>query len=179
MRDWKKPALIAAGVGVVALVLLRKSDDEKVQAPRDIDLDALANMLITETGFRKSREEMAQIVFVALNRANKWRTSIANVVSPYSTAKTVWNDAEPYRDRFLAAKSNPRWGEARAFADAVINGRSGYRNLGATLFLHPGGMSKPPCGKNRVSVDTGSYYGVRCLPEWSARATSVGTARFS
>jgi hypothetical protein len=168
--------------GGAALLLLLATRGAKAALPgydeRDTeerDLDALADMLITETGFNRDRSEMAQIVFVAVNRARKYRKPIYSIVDPSGRAP-AWNAGAPYRQRFEAAQSNSRWGAARAFAQDVLSGA--YRNMGHSAFVHPGGMPTPPCSSTRVATNTG-YYGIRCLPQWAVGGKVVGGAMFA
>lgn len=164
--------VIAGAVAVVGLLTWARRARAAFAPPEGDALDALADMLIAETGFARGRDEMAQVVFVALNRATLYRKPVAEVVDPDGRAP-AWNPGALYRERFDAARQNPRWSDARAFAAAV----SRYRNLGATKFVHPGAMPAPPCGAGRVEMSTD--WGVRCLPEWIAGATQVGGALFA
>lgn len=148
------------------------------RSQRSVDLDALANMLITETGFRRDKREMAQIVYVAINRARKYDAPISRVVAPGRPSGVIaWNASSNYRRRFNAAKSNPRWEAAREFAADILDGSSSYRNAGYTSFVHPGGMPTPPCAENRVAKAT--FAGTRCLPKWVATGDRVGGAMFA
>jgi hypothetical protein len=150
------------------------------KSQRSVDLDALANMLIAETGFNRNRAEMAQIVYIALNRSKKWGDPISRIVAPgYSGATVPWNaKGVPYRVRFNEADVDPRWEAAREFAASVMDNASGYRNLGLTSFLHPGGMPTPPCSSGRSAVSTA--VGTRCLPsKYASGAKTVGGALFA
>lgn len=172
------PAALAWLVGGVAALLAlgpRRADASAPSGP-SADLDALADMLITETGFVGPQPELAQIVYVALNRSRGARKSILNIVSPDARAP-LWNASDKYRRRYEAARDNPRWDTARAFAAKVISGTSGYPNRGYTKFVHPGGMPTPPCSSNRVA--TATPYGTRCLPSWIVGGTKVGRALFA
>jgi hypothetical protein len=145
------------------------------QEPGERDLDALADMLIVETGFNRDKNEMAQIVFVALNRSRKYKKPIYSIVDP-SQRKPLWNSSSDYLRLFNNARSNrTRWSAARTFARDVPDT---YRNLGYTAFVHPGGQPKPPCSSNRTAMQTG-YYGVRCLPTFALKPTPVGGALFA
>lgn len=138
------------------------------------DLDALASMLIAETGFARSQAEMAQIVWVAVNRARKYGKPIYEIVSP-AGRRPAWNTGALYKKRFDAASANPRWDAARSFASKVIGGA--YRNIGATTFVHPRAMPTPPCAPNRTAMSTSA--GTRCLPDWIADGRQVGGALFA
>jgi len=137
------------------------------------DVDALAHMLIAETGNR-DKNEMAQIVFAAINRAKKYGVAPAVVVTP--PGSPVWNGGPVYRDRFEDAKNNARYADAKAFVQTILAGKSSYKNAGYTSFVHPGGMPVPPCSGNRLETDTIS--GKRCLPEWALSGKVVGGAMF-
>lgn len=170
------PWLIGGGAAALLLLAGGKAQARFIgQSPRERDLDALADMLITETGFNKSREEMAQIVFVAINRARKQGKPIWFVVQPGTGPRPVWNTGSAYRQRFEAARDNPRWVSARNFAAQVMAGA--YSNLGKSSFVHPKPMPVPPCASNRVATSTS--YGVRCLPQWIVGGRQVGTAWFA
>jgi hypothetical protein len=164
-----KKWLIGAGAVAFAFLFLRSSCSRPSS-----DLDALTQMLLTETDFAHSKEEMAQIVFVALNRAKRWGVTPTQVVYPPGSPG-VWNGASGYRDRFCRMPKHPRWEAARDFVQSVLNGA--YANRGWTSFLHPGGMSEPPCSSSRTAVSTIS--GTRCLPQWAVNGTVVGQAMFA
>jgi Flp pilus assembly protein TadG len=138
------------------------------------DADALAHMLIAETGFNRDKNEMTQIVFAAINRAKKYGVTPAATVIPPGTP--TWNGGALYRDRFDDAPNNKRYADAKAFVQAVLSGKSPYKNNGYTSFVHPGGMPVPPCSGNRLETDTVS--GKRCLPEWVLSGKVVGGAMF-
>ncbi len=160
--------LLGGLAGSIALWLL-------VNAKKSLnDVDALAHMLIAETGFSRDKNEMAQIVFAAINRAKKYGTTPAAVVIP--PGSPVWNGGALYSDRFYDAESNKRYGEAKTFVQAILSGKSTYKNSGYTSFVHPGGMPVPPCSGNRLDTDTIS--GKRCLPEWALSGKVVGGAMF-
>lgn len=168
MREEHKAWLLGGGAAVLVILLLRSSRNP------DTDTDALTQMLIAETDFASITAEMAQIVFVALNRARKWGVSPATVVTPPGRPG-VWNTGEVYSRRFYAAKSSPRWEQARAFVKLVQSGA--YANDGAMAFVHPAGMPMPPCGSNRVAANT--IAGERCLPTWALGGQVVGKAMFA
>jgi hypothetical protein len=172
------PWVIGGGAAVLLLLFSKKAEaalpvDDRDEPGRD--LDALADMLITETGFNRDKNEMAQIVWVAANRSRKYRKPIYNIVDPGGRFP-AWNAGPVYRQRFEAAQANSRWDAARAFAKSVLSGA--YRNLGHSAFVHPGGMPTPPCSSNRVATSTG-YYGMRCLPQWAVGGQVVGGALFA
>jgi hypothetical protein len=189
------------GGGALAILLLsgpRKASAAQMPSgggvgPSSRDLDALANLLITETGFKSSREEMAQIVWIAVNRAKAQRRSIPEVVAPgYSPKdscpwlKGSWNPygrcpswnakGVIYKDRFTRARTFALWPQARAFAAEVLAGAMGP-NKGYTVFVHPAAMPKPPCASNRHATST--RYGTRCLPRFAVGGNMVGTALFA
>lgn len=139
------------------------------------DIDALTRMLIAETGFTRSRSEMAQIVFVAVNRARRYGLSASQVVDPRRSAFPTWNTGSAYRRRFDDADNNSRWGSARSFVQQVLAGA--YSNLGMTKFIHPAAMPTPPCSSTRVAMSTTA--GTRCVPEWIRGGKTVGGALFA
>jgi hypothetical protein len=184
------PWLIGGGAIAVLLLATQRASAAVMPTPgrsRDRDLDALADLLITETSFRLPKDEMAQIVWIAVNRSKRQNRPIWAVVAPgfaplgscprtKTTRCLAWNPKGViYRKRFENARSNPNWVAARTFAASVLAGS--YRNRGFTAFVHPRAMPKPPCASNRVATST--RYGTRCLPTWIARGTDVGTARFA
>lgn len=161
--------LFAGGAALLVTLLFRKA----THTPED-DTDALTRMLYAETGFVSSTGEMAQIVYVALNRAQKWGVDPSAVVTPPG-GPGVWNTGPVYRQRFEAAKSSSKWAQGRAFVQLVQGGA--YANNGAMSFVHPGGMPTPPCANNRVSTNT--IAGQRCLPQWAVGGQVVGKAMFA
>jgi hypothetical protein len=177
----ERKLLLWGGGAIAAVLLLTKtragSSIVNIAHSSDDDLDALASMLITETGFNRDRGEMAQIVFVALNRAKKWKVYPSDVVAPASTAPVQWNGGAAYARMFAAAPSQAKWQAARDFVAKVQNGTSGYSNAGKTAFIHPGGMPTPPCSDNRVSASTSS--GTRCIPAWAVNGRVIGGAMFA
>lgn len=170
MPDSTQKLLLGGAAAVIVTILFRRA----THSPED-DTDALTRMLITETDFSRQTIEMAQIVYVALNRARKWGVDASDVVSPSGSGVPVaWNRDSGYRTRFDNAKSNPRWVSARAFVKKVQAGA--YANYGMTAFVHPSGMPVPPCSKG---VSTSTVAGQRCLPTWAVNGRVVGGAMFA
>lgn len=175
-RSW------AVGGGLAALgLLLLASRSKAALAPSggsfwqsEQDLDALADMLVVETGGVRDKNEMAQIVFAALNRSRNYGKSVRDIVAPWQR-NPLWNSGADYKRLFEAARDSPRWSQARAFAEDVLAGT--YRNLGATAFVHPGRMPTPPCSSRRVATST--FAGTRCLPGWAVGGRVVGGAMFA
>lgn len=165
-REETRLWMIAGGASILAFLLIGRHTDED-------DTDALTRMLLAETDFASTSNEMAQIVYVALNRAKKWGTTPANVVTPPGRPG-VWNTGSVYSQRFYAASGSSKWAAARAFVQQVQAGA--YANVGATSFVHPGGMPTPPCSDTRVSTST--IAGQRCLPQWAVGGQVVGKAMF-
>jgi hypothetical protein len=162
--------------GAVVLGVLLLGTTAKAAFDRDdseADLDALTRMLIAETGFTSSKAEMAQIVFIAVNRARRNGKTLREVVTPPGTP--TWNVGALYRKRFIEAMQNPRWTAARLFVQDVLDGV--YVNGGFTSFVHPAGMPTPPCSSNRVEAST--VAGVRCIPDWITKGRVVGSAMFA
>jgi len=170
VNDNSKQMLMAGGVAILVTLLFRRA----THSPED-DTDALTRMLITETDFARNTTEMAQIVYVAINRARKWGVDITDVVNPSGSGVPVaWNRGSAYRTRFDNAKNNPRWAAARVFVQKVQAGS--YANYGATSFVHPSGMPKPPCSSG---VATSTFAGDRCIPTWAVNGRVVGGAMFA
>lgn len=138
------------------------------------DLNSLTRMIIAETGFARDEDEMAQIVFVALNRADLYGKSPAEIVDPAGRAP-AWNASAKYEALFEDALSSPRWDAAQSFVAQLLGG--GGSNRGYTKFVHPGAMPEPPCTSGRVEAET--TYGTRCLPEWIVEGNEVGGALFA
>jgi hypothetical protein len=175
-----KPSVwwLVGGGAALAFALMSRSDTGTT-GWSSADLDALARMLIVEH-FGGSDEERAQIIWVALNRARKLGVPIPTVVEP-GTRKGVsgvtgatWNGSDKYRAAYERAASDPRFGAAKAFVRRVLAGE--FSNQGFKAFIHPNGMSSPPCSVDRVAVST--FTGTRCIPKWAVNPTRVGAAYF-
>jgi len=164
------------GAGLL-LVTAKAAAATSSGAASEDDLDALTRMLIAETDFSMSKPEMAGIVNVALNRARKWRTTPASVVSPGSRpGQIAWNPSAAYRKRFEAASASRAWTSARMFVQQVRAGQ--YGKTQHTGFVHPSNMPKPPCtSEKHIEADTIS--GPRCIPVWAANSTLVGRTMFT
>lgn len=174
------PWLVGGGTLAAFLLLTKKAEAAVITSgytsgPSGRDLDALADMLITETGFKKGRTEMAQIVWVAVNRARRQDKPIWFVVQPGGAPRPVWNTGPLYRQRFERARTFANWSAARDFAKSVVAGA--YPNLKKGSFVHPYPMPTPPCASNRVATSTS--YGTRCLPPWIVKGQQIGTAWFA
>lgn len=170
---------LLGGAVVVGVLLLTKSARAALAptpyipgASTASDVEALARMLIVETGLNMSQEEMAQIAFVAINRARRNNRSIPEVVTP--PGRPNWNSSSTYARLFKAADSTPVWTKAKVFARRVLNGEfpnKGYRN-----FVHPEHMSGPPCFGRPVLTNT--KYGWRCVPPEVAQGTQIDKTLF-
>jgi hypothetical protein len=158
------------GAAVLTLLLLRKGG-----GPQSA-VEPLARMIFAETGLKSSEAEMAQIVFIAINRARKWGIPIAQVVSPtgYAPGK-AWTTGAIYRKLFNEAHTRSAWPQAQAFVRRVLAGQ--FPNRGFVSFVHPGGMPRPPCSANRIEASTTA--GRRCIPRWVASGTVVGKGLFA
>ena len=176
MKTSTKLGLVGAGVGLcVGYWFLARSGDV-AQTPASVaDVDALARMLIAETSFARDPAEMAQIVWVAINRASTQGRTLRGVVTP--PGMPVWNGGSAYAARFAAASQSPRFEAAKTFVLEVLAGKR--PNLIGTRrsFVHPSGMPTPPCADNRVVVGTNA--GTRCLPSWVLGGKQVGGALFA
>lgn len=139
------------------------------------DLDNTARMLIAETGFNRDKNEMAQIVWVAINRARKQGKNLSQITVP--PGSPVWNTGALYKQRFVNAHNSSRFATARAFVREVLAGKWPELIGGRTKFVHPSGMPVPPCASNRVA--TATLAGQRCLPTWALNGKVVGGALFS
>jgi hypothetical protein len=65
------------------------------------DVEALSRMILAETGLKSSEPEMAQIVFIAINRARKWGVPVTQVVSPTGYAPgQAWTTGDIYKTIF-------------------------------------------------------------------------------
>lgn len=180
MTPTNRKLLLGGAVVLGVLVLAGGAQALSPSSPTSRDFDALASMLVAETSFSAAPNEMAQIVFIAVNRANRWGVPIYSVVAgPRPKPGTnPWNDSALYKALYNGARSKneDRWQAARAFAKNVVEGGS-YRNLGFTGFVHPGAMPVPPCASNRVATST--IAGTRCIPTWVANGKTVGKGLFA
>lgn len=165
----------------------------------DDDLDALARMILTETDFSRNCDEMANIIYVAVNRAKNTGNTLYDVVTP--PGRPNWNGSQAYRNRYYKDWPPKKFQATRNFVEAVLSGQPAvtptgpcepkvFQNLIGTraFFLHPTGMPVcenvgQECGTNKVCTET--FAGPRCLPYWNVEETSaqgvitVGGARFS
>lgn len=170
---------IGGGAGAAFLLWLLARQKSDAPPGGGGDIEAMARMLLTETDLALGPDEMAQIVWVAVNRAKKWGVSLAEVVTPPGSPR-AWNTGAVYAQRFAAASSSSRWTQALAFVQDVIAGRV-VPNRGYTLFVHPQRMPLPPCVSTPSAprVEMSTVYGTRCLPSWIAQGTQVGRALFA
>lgn len=137
------------------------------------DVSELARMLIAETSAAKSAPEMAQIVWVALNRARNRGVSPGSVVSP-DLETGIWNNGALYRQRYESAHVHKNFPKAKAFVQEVLAGMHPQTIGNRKGFVHPAAMPVPPCASNRIE-----YQG-RCLPHWATvNPVKVGGALFA
>jgi hypothetical protein len=133
-------------------------------------------MIFAETGLKSTEPEMAQIIFIAINRARQWGIPVAQVVNPTGYVKgQAWSTGALYRKLFNEAHTRSAWPAAQAFVRRVLAGE--FPNRGFTNFVHPAGMPTPPCASNRVEADT--IAGRRCLPKWISQGKVVGRGMFA
>ena len=172
-------------------------DAEKLEYTKR-DVDAIARGLVVETGFRSSYREMANIIWIMINRSRRWNMPLYKVIDPDTGGGKNWYGrlSETNRKRWANAHVNKgRFEYIKQFIRQVLDGVSFKNEIGNKAhFLHPGGMPKcdgepgSPCGKGRVCVDTGKW-GKRCLPKWNidgnknmagkVKVQTIGRARFS
>jgi hypothetical protein len=154
-------------VVLAVLLLARRSGPDP-----DADLDALTRMLLTETDFAHPQEEMAQLVFVALNRMRRHNSNAFDVVT-----SPTWCHTSKCRARFGNMDRNPRWADARLFVQKVIAGS--YVNRGYIAFVHPRDMgSTTPCSRPEL-VWTQTFAGMRCIPSWAVGGDVIGQGMFA
>lgn len=199
-----KKIVIPIGVGLTAFFLFKALTPERRVIVADIpfddaDVDALARMLLTETGFNRDCDEMAQIIWVAINRAKNKGNTLYDVVTP--PGRPNWNGSTAYRNRFYKDWPVDQFNATRDFVVAVLTGQPTVTHKGPcepkvfsnligtrSFFLHPTGMPVcenvgDECGTNKVCTET--FAGPRCLPYWNVEETSaqgvltIGGARFS
>lgn len=159
------------GAAVLTLFLLRKGGGGSSS-----DVDALARMILAETTLKGPEDELAQIVFIALNRSRDWGVPVTQVVNPtgYRPGE-AWSTGAIYKSRFERAHTWAKWNDARAFVRRVLGGE--FTNRGFHRFVHPAGMPEPPCASNRVEANT--IAGRRCIPQWISQGTVVGRGMFA
>lgn len=163
--------VVGAGAGLLWLLSRSESSTDASEA----DADALARMLIAETSFSRDPAEMAQIVWVAINRSTTPGRTLRGVVTP--PGLPVWNGSSAYASRFYAAPQNPRFAAAKVFVREVLSGARPNLIGDRRSFVHPSGMPTPPCAENRVAASTSA--GTRCLPSWVLSGKRVGGALFA
>lgn len=174
INPWLLGGAVAAGVllfGTKAKAALAPTP-YMPGASNAADVEALARMLIVETGLNMSTEEMAQIAFVAINRAQRYKRSIPEVVIP--PGRPNWNGSSTYARLFAAADSKSVWEKAKAFARRVLAGE--FQNKGYRNFVHPEHMAGPPCFGRPVVAST--KYGLRCVPPEVAQGTQINRTLF-
>ncbi len=170
---WLVGGVIGAGL---LLISSRKTSSTGTEiSASSADIDNVARMLIAETSFARDKNEMAQIVWVAINRARGRGKTLSQVTVP--PGDPVWNGSSLYRERFNMAKANPKFAAAREFVGAVLDGVWPEVIGGRRMFVHPSGMPTPPCASNRSPAATNA--GTRCLPTWALNGKVVGGAIFA
>lgn len=164
------------GAGAVALLALLGT-----KGKGGGDVPQLARMLIAETQAARNAQEMAQIVWVALNRARNRGVSPGSVVSPY--LKTgIWNNGAKYRRDFESAHNHPNWAKAQAFVRDVLAGKYPQTIGGRTSFVHPKAMAAVPCvnAPNVKEMQERVPYEGNCVPRWATiNPVKVGGALFA
>jgi hypothetical protein len=134
-------------------------------------------MILAETDFRLSQQEMAQIVWVALNRARAKGVAPREVVIPPGRPR-AWNGGPIYRDRFNAAARRAELPKVIEFVRRVAASGTNY---GFSSFVHPKGMPVPVAGTcaNAAHTPMQTIAGARCIPTWAANGTDIGVTRFA
>ncbi len=179
--EWYKNPKVIVGLGLGALWLSSSSAQARVAglpftgSASSRDVEAMARTLIAETSMNGPTEELAQIVWVMINRARRHGVSLAAVATPPGTP--LWNGSSKFRNLWNQAGSSSKMLQARSFVMQVMGGHYPNRIGSRSHFVHPGGMPRPPCASNRRERSTA--YGVRCLPTWSDGGTVVGRAIFA
>jgi hypothetical protein len=163
------------------------------------DVDAVARGLIVETSFRSNYREMANIMWIMVNRSKRWNMPLYKVIDPDTGGGKNWYGrlSKSNRRRWKNAHRRKDFEYIKQYVRKVLDGISFKNEIGNKAhFLHPGGMPKcdgapgSSCGKGgkRVCVDTGKW-GKRCLPKWNidgnknmagkVNVQTIGRARFS
>jgi hypothetical protein len=163
------------------------------------DVEAVARGLVVETSFRSNYREMANIIWIMVNRAKRWNMPLYKIIDPDTGGGKNWYGklSESNRRRWKNAHRRKDFEYIKQFVRKVLDGISFKNEIGNKAhFLHPGGMPKcngepgSSCGKGnkRVCVDTGKW-GKRCLPKWNidgntnmaggVNVQTIGRARFS
>jgi hypothetical protein len=177
-------AAIAVGVGALAAYWLLRP--RTVGAAAAGDVEWLARLITLEAGDIGPSDEWAGIMAVARNRAARAHTDVRSVVTT-----TAWPGGGARGRAFVEAiqqpggigyrsasghrapPDHPRWRDALAFADELV--QSGRNPVGPREhFFHPGGMPRcdEGCGSNKRCVDG------RCWPTWGIPRADGGTAEY-
>ena len=133
------------------------------------EADALARLLMTETGMRADRREIAAIGQVVLNRALEYNAAVADVaynrISPpkYLRARQKWNAGAGWDDMMARNGPNkPTYAAALALADSLLRGQEPNEIGSRTQFVHPGTQTRLG----------------RTLPSWIVSKSQGGAARY-
>ena len=185
-------AIAAFGAGLIFLLRSTPATTEHAgieQSYSDYDIDNVTRMLFIEAGFKRDPDEMAQIVWVAINRGKKFGQYIGDVVRP--DTRPTWYGGISDRSRVVwdEAPSYAKYPAARQFVEDIFKGRHHPNLIGTrTHFLHPYAMPRCDLAEGAVCSAKGAkcvttYEGKRCIPKWnlkpSANVRRIGTARFS
>jgi len=170
-------------LGLIALASSRALAAAKRAAVGPDRADALARMLVAETGGRGDRAELAAIAQVAVNRARHDGIDVVAVVSPPGRwSRGVWNTSDRWARDFRGAERWAGFGRARAIAIEVLSGSSESKIGGRVQFVHAANFDRcadsATCRNGWVCMPTPS--GPRCVPRWSTvDPVHVGRATFS
>lgn len=172
--------LLLWGGGAIAAMLLISRKVDTIQPRRDAeeptndDLDMLTQVVLMETDFAHSKDEMAQIVWVALNRMASHNASAREVVLAGN-----WCHVPECIARFNNMRSHPRFEDAKKFVQSV---QSDYQNRKYYAFIHPAGMPGTTtfggCSRSDL-VPADTIAGRRCIPKWSVGTPVIGKAMFA
>jgi hypothetical protein len=151
----------------------------------EAEFEAIARMLIAETGGRGDRAELAAIAQVAVNRARVDGISVVEVLTPPGRwSRGVWNSSDRWASDFRNAHKWTGYDRATEIATAVLDGSEPNRIGPRVQFVHArnfngcAGDGDCPNPKYPRCVDTPS--GGRCSPSWVAsNPVHIGRATFS
>ncbi len=137
-------------------------------ATPESEADALARLIICETGGRRSAREIAQIAHVAINRAREYQATVRDVAynaiktPKYARNRQVWNAGGRWGSMMANASSSARFPDMVAYALQILRGEIPSEIGERTQFIHP-----------HTQIAKG-----RAIPEWAVSKSQGGSARF-